>query len=335
MKTDVLFRFDAGLDMGLGHLRRSLELARTLKSRGVKNVSVVTATPKYTRSWVGKDFPIHTLKANSIADEIREILNVFTGKPALMIVDHYGYTSKDIDLLQNGGMPIIAFDDRGEHKNSSSAGIINHNIYGKTILYRHVPVRRQYCGSSFTIINAAIRKARLKRKPSDKLSILFSAGGGTDTKLMKLYMHTFKAVQKQIPEAQALLAGGIGSKADLVLPKGMRLVPASKMAEAMRQANMAVSASGVTAYELACAGVPALLYSVIDNQDRVKSTLCKMDAAQGLIFKNLTPSYLEKKILKFWSNETRRIQQLRTGKRLIDGRGVERLAQKLIKDFKL
>ena len=46
----------------------------------------------------------------------------------------------------------------------------------------------------------------------------------------------------------------------------------------LRGADVAVSAAGVTAYELVCAGVPAALVAVVDNQERVARTL----AARGL-----------------------------------------------------
>ena len=44
------------------------------------------------------------------------------------------------------------------------------------------------------------------------------------------------------------------------------------LAGAIEQADVAVSAAGLTAYELACAGVPAALVSIASNQERVART---------------------------------------------------------------
>lgn len=335
MKPRVLFRFDAGPDTGLGHLRRSLELAEEMRKQGIKEITILTATPRYTRPWVPKHFPLITLKARSIQGEVKKILRAFSTKPSLLILDHYGYGSAEVDSLQGAGMFVILFDDCGEKKNCKPAAVINHNIYGKDIRYPKVPGNRQYLGPAYTIINKAVREVRKARGASRQIIILFSAGGGADPKLMKIFTQTFAALKRTIPDVEAFSPRGVGSSRLISKTKGFHIVPASQMANCMAKATLAVSASGVTAYELACAGIPALLFSSVDNQDSVKATLCRLGAAEGLTFKNLSTPYLEKKILKLWADRKRRTKQIRTGMKLIDGRGAERLAKKLKKDFGL
>jgi UDP-2,4-diacetamido-2,4,6-trideoxy-beta-L-altropyranose hydrolase len=61
------------------------------------------------------------------------------------------------------------------------------------------------------------------------------------------------------------------------------------LAERIAWADLAVSAAGVTAYELACAGVPALVLAVADNQARVASAFDARGLAIGLDARDRLP----------------------------------------------
>jgi spore coat polysaccharide biosynthesis predicted glycosyltransferase SpsG len=64
------------------------------------------------------------------------------------------------------------------------------------------------------------------------------------------------------PDARILVAGGECDGAES-LPSPTALV------DVVSEVDAAVSAAGLTAYELACAAVPAIVVAIVDNQRRV------------------------------------------------------------------
>ena len=64
--------------------------------------------------------------------------------------------------------------------------------------------------------------------------------------------------------------------------------PAAGLMGAITQADVAVSAAGLTAYELVCAGVPAALVPIASNQERVAGAF----GARGLAVTGRDPAEL-------------------------------------------
>src|SRR5207244_1587129 len=94
--------------------------------------------------------------------------------------------------------------------------------------------------------------------------------------------------------------------------------------------DAAVAAGGVTAWELAFMGVPSLLMVLARNQERNAAGLAEAGAALNLgEFERVAPETLAAALGELLDDPARRRRMSRRGRRLIDGRGVERVVGRL------
>ena len=114
----------------------------------------------------------------------------------------------------------------------------------------------------------------------------------------------------QFEAAASALAG-----LDVVWLRGVDDVVAT-----MAAADVAIAAAGVTAYELARVGVPAVLVAVADNQRPVARRLAEAGAA---VF--VDGSQMAEAALDLLADAARRDEMSRTARALVDGRGADRV----------
>jgi spore coat polysaccharide biosynthesis predicted glycosyltransferase SpsG len=102
--------------------------------------------------------------------------------------------------------------------------------------------------------------------------------------------------------------------------------PAS-LAPLMRASRMAVAAFGVSAYELAACGVPAVHLGLTDDHARSSSAFARAGAARMLgVFGRVTPAELAAAVADLMGHAGRRGEMARHASRLVDGLGAERVA---------
>lgn len=94
--------------------------------------------------------------------------------------------------------------------------------------------------------------------------------------------------------------------------------------DAMRRADVAVAAAGVTAYELARLGVPSVLVAVAANQEPVRDRLVAAGAAVGASLDDLAP-----RTLALAADAERRRALAASGPALVDGRGADRVVARM------
>ena len=96
--------------------------------------------------------------------------------------------------------------------------------------------------------------------------------------------------------------------------------------EIMSRADLAISAAGSTAWELAYLGVPAALISVAPNQIGIAAAMVRAGAAVDLgPLSILKPAQLSKQLSALIADPNHRLALTRAGRRLVDGRGVDRV----------
>jgi spore coat polysaccharide biosynthesis predicted glycosyltransferase SpsG len=102
------------------------------------------------------------------------------------------------------------------------------------------------------------------------------------------------------------------------------------MARRMETTDLAVSAGGVTAWELAYMQVPTSLIRVADNQVQVGRTLSGAGAAVDLgHWPEVSDGALSKHVGALAASRDRRARMGTAGRRLVDGRGADRLVEAL------
>ena len=98
--------------------------------------------------------------------------------------------------------------------------------------------------------------------------------------------------------------------------------------EEMAQADMAIGSFGVTAYELAAMGIPALLLSLTSDHAESASAFSAEGMAVNLgVHEQVSENALAEEIAKLLEDRPRRVSMGRKARETIDGAGAARVAR--------
>ncbi|TEY02748.1 UDP-2,4-diacetamido-2,4,6-trideoxy-beta-L-altropyranose hydrolase [Campylobacter sp. US33a] len=184
----VLFRSDSSSQIGFGHIKRDLVLAKQYNDVSFACIalegSLIDEIP----------YPVYELTSSSIY----ELINLIKAeKFELLIIDHYdiGYDDEKLIKLETG-IKILSFDDT--FKAHYCDILLNVNAYAKASDYKDlVPFRCELrCGFSYALIRDEFYKeSKIKR---EKIWDYFICIGGTDIKNLSAKIASDFSEEKKI-----------------------------------------------------------------------------------------------------------------------------------------
>ena len=286
----IIFRVDASVEMGMGHLMRCLCLANALAEHGTGALfltrshaaalatlieanghavrqlpdpeRVDAATPWLPTSWQHD--------AEQTLDAIRQ-----AGPADWLVVDHYGLDAR-WERLQRALAPrILAIDDVADRPHDCDL-LLDQNLvaametrYAKLLAVTCTPL----LGPHYALLRPQFAEARRQLGPrgGEVRRILICYGGSDPTN------ETAKALTAVKRLAQGDLAidvviGASNPHLDGItvlcqaLPRVELHRGADKMAELMARADLAIGAGGVMSWERCCLGLPTLAVDIAANQ---------------------------------------------------------------------
>jgi len=265
--TIVGIRCDAGARTGVGHLVRCVALAEELVSRnvGVRFLSdlggVEWAIAQLTQrglSWEAP--PADPAGLLAAADRL--------GLDAL-VVDSYTLPPEHAVAVRASGRTVLAIVD-GDFRGQTADIYVDQNLDAAIT----APGALGLAGLDYALLRSSVRQLRPLAPPvhgSSRTPKVVAFFGGTDA-------------YRAAPQAAALLAETgvpfdatvIGANEDLraelsAMPTGpgqrLEIIPPTDdLPKLLAGADLAVSASGTSTWELLCLGRPAALVWVVDNQ---------------------------------------------------------------------
>jgi spore coat polysaccharide biosynthesis predicted glycosyltransferase SpsG len=99
------------------------------------------------------------------------------------------------------------------------------------------------------------------------------------------------------------------------------------LADLLKDADLALAASGYMKYELAAAGVPAVLVAIVDHQEKLGQTFSEISGCASYAgnVESLDPLVLAEKVLTLAQDAEQRWEMIRIGQALVDGQAFARL----------
>lgn len=229
----IAVRCDGNQELASGHLMRCLSIAEELKQKGAE-VFFCFADHTSEEWFRGDAFAREILESDyrSPRSEIPSLVRCLSERGAdAVLIDHYHIDDAYLADLK-GRMPqvkICVLDDFVSEGRDADL-VINYTLPGRA---EYAPIRRRF------------REERMAVRPEIKR--VFVSTGGSDPCGMRGEITAI--VRDVLPEAQ------------ICIPKGI-----DDMAAYMAECDLAVSAGGTTVYELCAVGVPAILFTMADNQ---------------------------------------------------------------------
>ena len=335
----VLFRTEAGPEIGFGHLRRSLSLASAFQEKGVR-CCFLTSGPRKNLDWIRSfGFSAESVPARFVWTE-REAEKTLERcrrwRASTVIVDSPRAGEGYCRVLHRGKGLVVCRDDVGK-KRVSAHVLLNGNANAEQLYAQPMNGTLFLLGIDYAVLPKQFWNpppAVVRRKVREILLLLGGSGSGS------LLARLLRCVSGLPGDFSVTVVSGpfcwerdklrqsIGKAA-----KEVRWVrsPAS-LFELMRRADLAVSGAGQTLYELAAVGCPAVAVQVGSDQvDQLRAL-----SEQGCVISvgkvedpKLFPK-LGKALSALMEDDSLRSKMSRAGQRWVDGKGASRVAGKIL-----
>ncbi|UBO72682.1 UDP-2,4-diacetamido-2,4,6-trideoxy-beta-L-altropyranose hydrolase [Aeromonas rivuli] len=300
----IVFRTDASISLGYGHVMRCLALADAFKKLGKKSVFIFSPNGDALYEEVvrkGHEYrvltssPLHSLGESEQDDAYATLSNLSTSTK-LVVVDHYQLGMDWEEVITASDISLLAIDDI--FRSHCSQFLLDQNVIKSENFYvDYVDNISKECvcflGPRYALLSESFQHLRDRVKTRSKLEKIIIFFGGTDPD-----NETEKALL-------GVLAANKNFKIDVVIggnnPHRSRLlklcssthstlhIQTPHMARLMLDADLAIGAGGSASWERCCMGLPALISTQADNQVPIAATLHELGAVINLgMVDNLT-----------------------------------------------
>lgn len=339
----LLIRADANEMIGTGHMMRCISIAEEFRGRG-EAVTFIAADECSGKIAASKGFPVICLHSvwNDLERELDRLIDTVQRYDiSLLLIDSYYVT--EFYLKQLRQYTRIAYIDDVDAFLYPADLLINYNMYAESLdypaKYRKAGMKTQFAlGCSY----APLRKefSNTSRNTKEQVSDILITSGGTDPyhvtgsildKLAEqpwfMQMHYY-VILGRFHMDQSELEEKWKDCGHVHLLKNV-----SNMSDYMKSCDVAITAGGVTVYELCACGIPSILYTLADNQLRIAQAVSERRLIPwvGDVRENMREcmdSIVEHLEMYVSDREKRRQLSVRM-RECVDGNGSRRLADRM------
>ena len=255
-----------------------------------------------------------------------------------VVVDGYVFGAEYHDRFHGSGLKLLVVDDDGRVERYDAEIVLNANPCATEALYSHRrSSTRLLLGLQYVLLRREFAVWRgWKRKTHAPVKKVLVTMGGSDPDNV-----TQRVIEALIvaPEFEVqIVAGGSNphfAKVREVMSgtsQHLRLVHnAGNMADLMAWADVAISAAGTAAWEMAFMGLPSLLVVLADNQAPIATALVDAGAALCLGPASSVSAEEFRNRLRGLGASHEDLQKMSMcGRALVDGRGAERVVTAML-----
>lgn len=346
MMPPLLIRADAGPALGAGHVMRCLALARQYRQAGGRVAFAQTEVGEPLAGRLrgeGAELLVISAVAGSGEDARETVARAEALGCTWIVADGYAFDAAWQQRIKAAGFRLLLLDDYGHARHYHADIVLNQNAAATAELYASRDAStRLLLGSKFALLRGEFTEGReAPRAIAARAKKILVTLGGSDPANVTA---TVVAALAQLAEIEAVIVvGGSNPRAAEIRAAveahggGLRLVvDAPNMAELMAWADVAISAAGSTAWELACMGVPAALIVVAENQTRIAAALARegisLDLGRHI---GLDADRIAATLRVWLPDQARRQAMSLGGRRLVDGLGAQRVLAALHPQLKI
>lgn len=349
----IIFRCDASLKIGTGHVMRCMALAMQMRKNNFNVAFICREHDGDLIDFIGKAFQVYTLKSDpdsgqAANDKYGEWLGVsqeFDAKqtleiihditPQLIIVDHYALDETwELYIRSHTVLEICVIDDLVNRRHCSEY-LIDQTLNRKPEEYASlVPNNTKlFCGINYALVReefAIYRERSLVRRKNVQLERILLSLGGTDPAnvskaIMDEILNVCRRLEIQIdlvlghnnPWVSSFLSFQRENKDLLRIIQG-----ANNMAEVMTAADIAIGASGTSSWERCVLGLPTIQIIQVENQQDIAFALARVGAIKLVHEIDQITPLIER--AGTWMHDVSE-----KAKNICDGRGLQRVLHQM------
>lgn len=340
----LCIRADAHAKIGIGHVMRCLALAQAWQESGGKVAFLCRPlAPSLSQRLLDEGFALEPIQGEAAApaDVDEAIAACRRHQARWLCIDGYQFTAHYRSQIAVAGIKLLVIDDLADSDLSQANAILNQNAYATAEMYAvKAPGTKLLMGARYVLLRREFLKWRDAARPipPHAKSVLLTMGGSDPGNAT----HTVMTLLRQMGGSRLKVTILIGSanphveSLQALLPALQAshevelLVNPPNVPELVSRADIAITAAGSSAWELACLGVPMMVLETASNQRLVAGWLKEKGVAR--VFGPLTlddGSRFMQEFRELVKDAALRQHLSERGKALIDGQGAHRVVAAL------
>lgn len=363
---NIVFRCDASIQIGTGHVMRCLTLADELTNQGAKCYFICR---EHEGNLIGfitqKGYKVYKLEAGSLnnsnkdeaeptlfhsewlgssqTEDANQTIDIISDiEPEWLIIDHYALNDYWEQKLRPHCDSILVIDDLADRKHDCE--ILLDQTFGRSkqdyqdLVPDHCKV---LCGTTYALLRPEFSKWRqysLERRKNNTLEhILVNLGGVDKDNLTSKILDTLKQAPLSDSCKITVVMGSTSPWISTVIEKAEQLpwrievkTGVSNMAELMANSDLAIGAAGSTSWERCCLGLPTIMIVIADNQKDIANNLKSADAVKVILNDQSLVATINEYISMFMGSLESLKLMSQSSANILDGKGVMRIINHIL-----
>jgi UDP-2,4-diacetamido-2,4,6-trideoxy-beta-L-altropyranose hydrolase len=278
----AVFRVDASLQIGTGHVMRCVVLANALAQAGWRSEFLMREEPGHLADWVIENGHRATLLSSAGAvTDAQPVLDAVRGKALFdwLVIDHYGLDKTWEDQVRGMAARQLVVDDLANRPHHCDV-LLDQNAGRTPDHYASLlPLATQrLLGPQYALMAPSFRALRdtaiaRRDRSTPPLRLLVSMGGVDRDNHTDRVLTAVNTQGGAMPSFIDVVLGRHAPHIDQIRSRlsTMRVptrlhVDTRSMAQLMCDADLAIGAGGVSALERCILGLPTICVAVADNQ---------------------------------------------------------------------
>ncbi len=287
MKTTIIFRADGSHTMGLGHLVRSLALARMLNT-DFDCQFATTNPPSDFISQINEvcEKLIEIPEFETIEEEAKYLAEHHLTGNEIVVLDGYHFRTEYQKILKSTDCKIVCIDDIHEYHFVADA-IINHAGGIKASQYSAEKETQFNLGLDYVLLRPAFSEAAKNRQILNTVPQAFICLGGADPNNDTIDVLRKLEISKSVKSAFVVIGAAYKHRISLeefidnstIEITILENISAEEMVETMRLCPIAITSPSTISIEYLTIGGQLYLHQIADNQTDLLNYLTKEKVA--------------------------------------------------------
>jgi UDP-2,4-diacetamido-2,4,6-trideoxy-beta-L-altropyranose hydrolase len=341
----ILFRVDASIQIGAGHVIRCLTLADALRAHGHSCEFICQKISGNLIELIEeRGFLTYPIARNSFTDNQFDWEEDFNStKNAIIesevydwiVIDHYFLDAKWESSIKKYCKKLMVIDDIANR--THNCDILLDQNYEDEARYNNLIQGecKKLLGPKYALLSDEYIKARRFRDVNAKISRVFIFFGGSDVfnltekSLLALCSNELNFIDVDVVIGSSY--AHFDSLKLLATDRGRTNIYTQipHLANLMAVADIAIGAGGVTNWERMCAGLPSIVISVAENQQLIAQILHQKGMLNYLGRHNQVTIKAIRRALQAELTKSVLLKKMSDAMNLCDGRGVSRVLKNM------
>ena len=358
----IVFRVDASLKIGTGHVMRCLALAESLRDRGCECTFICRNHPGNLIDLISeRSFTTLDLPAVDVAQDLEHKLNLPAHAAWLgadwrtdaaqtrmamgditadwLVIDHYAIDERWERELRPACRRLMVIDDLADRNHDCDLLLDQNLIEGWQDRYRgNVPENcALLLGPEYALLQPLYSELhdRIPPREGPIQRILVYFGGADTDNLTEMVISAFRTLKTEQVSMDVVInpASPLAESLRKLATRDGRIRLHERLpslAHLMAKADFAVGAGGTTSWERCCLGLPSIVITLAENQRPIAAELHKQRLIKWLGHKNEVDEHAMAEALKsLMKNGLESGWSERCG-HAVDGKGTSRVGSILV-----